>query len=336
MSLAQGGLLSSPESPTTFGREPVVYLTASIAQVAALQAAGTPVPLGTMLLNPTTRKIYGQSDGIGGYSPLGGAVTTTVAGLAAMALAATLTPGTYIDEYGMPYVAVTASVYYPLGTAQHIGRMSLAAVLAYPAPVHGMTAVATGIGNRDVRLEYDSIASVWRPFGGRQLALRLPAPIGRANASGQTGTEEAMPGGQWTFPIGILGANGMGFEWVASADKTGVANSPTLRARFGPLGTTADPTLFGPWTFATTTVGQGGFGAANRDSATSLRLEGSGAVGAQDRFNGGSTTARPAAITTGNLNVSGGAANFLTLTTTGEGTFADWINMTKLDLYLVG
>ena len=42
------------------------------AQVAAANAAGNPVPRGTLLADPTTGQLYGQSDGAGGYEALGG------------------------------------------------------------------------------------------------------------------------------------------------------------------------------------------------------------------------------------------------------------------------
>jgi hypothetical protein len=47
-------------------------LVATPAQVAALAAAGTPVPAGTLLRSSATSVVYGQSDGLGGYAGLGG------------------------------------------------------------------------------------------------------------------------------------------------------------------------------------------------------------------------------------------------------------------------
>jgi YD repeat-containing protein len=47
-------------------------LAATAAQVAALAAAGTPVPAGTLLRSSATSVVYGQSDGLGGYTALGG------------------------------------------------------------------------------------------------------------------------------------------------------------------------------------------------------------------------------------------------------------------------
>jgi hypothetical protein len=60
----------------TYGR---AVLTTS--QLLALAQTGTPIPAGTLLISPTTRLIYGQSDGIGDYQPLGGGVVTLPSGL---------------------------------------------------------------------------------------------------------------------------------------------------------------------------------------------------------------------------------------------------------------
>lgn len=70
---AFGGVASAPIPQPPFAATPVVYYTATAPEVAALAAAGTPVPPGAMLIDPTSRLIYGQSDGVGGYQALGGA-----------------------------------------------------------------------------------------------------------------------------------------------------------------------------------------------------------------------------------------------------------------------
>ena len=70
---AFGGVASAPIPQPPFAATPVVYYTATAPEVAALAAAGTPVPPGAMLIDPTSRQIYGQSDGVGGYQALGGA-----------------------------------------------------------------------------------------------------------------------------------------------------------------------------------------------------------------------------------------------------------------------
>ncbi len=68
---AFGGLETAPIPQPPFAATPVVYYTATPLEVAALATAGTPVPPGAMLIDPTSRLIYGQSDGVGGYEALG-------------------------------------------------------------------------------------------------------------------------------------------------------------------------------------------------------------------------------------------------------------------------
>ena len=49
-----------------------------VATLAARQVAGTPVPVGTQLIDPTSLLVYGQSDGAGSYKTLLGSDTITV------------------------------------------------------------------------------------------------------------------------------------------------------------------------------------------------------------------------------------------------------------------
>ena len=95
MTKAQGGVQLTPAPLTPFATPPIANIVASIAQVAALAAAGTPAPKGVLLVDPTTLLLYGQSDGAGGYVALGGGggviSTYTAAQLAAMESAGTLT-----------------------------------------------------------------------------------------------------------------------------------------------------------------------------------------------------------------------------------------------------
>ena len=67
-------------------------------------AAGAPVMAGMLLRDPATGLIYGQSDGSGGYVPLGAPdASYTAAQLSAMAAAGTLTPfATYVPSDAVP------------------------------------------------------------------------------------------------------------------------------------------------------------------------------------------------------------------------------------------
>ncbi len=51
------------------------YVTIASGDLAGLHTAGRPVPIGTFLKDPTTRLIYGQSDGAGSYEAFGGLVS---------------------------------------------------------------------------------------------------------------------------------------------------------------------------------------------------------------------------------------------------------------------
>lgn len=69
---AQGVVQTAPTFPTPIATPPIANIVASDAQVAAMYAQGTPVPKATFLVDPTTLLLYGQSNGAGGYVPLGG------------------------------------------------------------------------------------------------------------------------------------------------------------------------------------------------------------------------------------------------------------------------
>lgn len=69
---AMGGLQASPDFLKPSATPPIPNVVASAADVATLAANGTPVAKATLLVDPTTKLLYGQSDGQGGYVPLGG------------------------------------------------------------------------------------------------------------------------------------------------------------------------------------------------------------------------------------------------------------------------
>lgn len=267
-----------------------------------------------------------------------GTVTSmTEAQILAAATAGELTAGTFYRSSDSPYTlyyASTASTALPVDTAGYLGVMTMAEMQAHPAPVAGMTATTSDVGNRRVRWEYSGTA--WLPYGGRQLAVRLSAPIGRSSAAGQTGTIELMPSGQWTFPAGTFSANGIGLEIFGGIDKIGgTAEAPQTRVLIGSAGTTADTAIFGTFTMTTTTVAQGFTLGATRESDVSMRVEGSGVIGTADRFNGGSTAARLAGIAVGDMDAAG-VTNYISIATTASGAFAEYVNAHKFDVYIVG
>lgn len=60
---------------TSFGSDSVKEAYQQVltpVEVTALADAGTPVTASVLLVDPDTKQIYGQSDGVGGYSSFGG------------------------------------------------------------------------------------------------------------------------------------------------------------------------------------------------------------------------------------------------------------------------
>ena len=91
----------------------------SIADLATRMSLGRPVPVGVQLIDPATGRVYGQSDGAGGYDPLGPAgaadATNTAAQLATKESGGTLVPyTTYVaNDVGEEFYAAAANKLIP-------------------------------------------------------------------------------------------------------------------------------------------------------------------------------------------------------------------------------
>src|SRR5574343_424638 len=81
----------------------------SIADLATRMSLGRPVPAGVQLIDPTTKQVYGQSDGAGGYSGLNATFSQVTTGIVADGNTATLVKPAGVSRCA---VSVTGSVDY--------------------------------------------------------------------------------------------------------------------------------------------------------------------------------------------------------------------------------
>lgn len=197
---AMGGLQASPDFLKPSATPPIPNVVASVADVAALAANGTPVAKATLLVDPTTKLLYGQSDGQGGYVPLGGGGSGS----------------------GSSYLGAVASQ---------------AAMTALPAVV-GSECLRTDVGTGGTRYELTALpattAANWQPIQGVladgsvvTLVLvdgKLPR---RLRVSVASGCQVTVAVGGVTQPVLIETAAGQEHV-VGIADDPGVAPPTTV------------------------------------------------------------------------------------------------------------
>lgn len=208
MTQAKGGLASSPEFLTPFARTPGVHLTASAAQVAALAVAGTPVPPGAVLIDPVTRLQYGQSDGLGGYSPFGGT----------------------INILGVEYLRLSDGSLLPLVSDGYQGKKTLAAVLALTGS-EGMWANVTDIVPGDL-VRVVNNGTKWRL--AQTVRMRTVAAAAISTAA------QYITAGRFGPPAGAFALCGA-FELMWRFSQPNETNTITsYRIKLGSAGTAAD------------------------------------------------------------------------------------------------
>lgn len=88
-----------------------------------------------------------------------------------------------------------------------------------------------------------------------------------------------------------------------SMSKSSTVDTATIRLRFGPLGTTADPVLLTITTLATTSISVGVLLDFKRSSATTIQKLGN--ASSDQSYSGASAGAFPAAVTVSDMNVNG-------------------------------
>lgn len=156
----------------------------------------------------------------------------------------------------------------------------------------GGGASGTGGGNL-----FFANGSRWKPLNGSCL---LDA-IDSANSAVANTTEQQLSPNRVAIPAGLL----MDFDRLRiflSSSKNGTTDTTTLRVRFGPLGTVADPALATITALATTNQSYGTILQFKRLSATTVQKQGAGDPNAS--YGGPSATAYPAAVTVSNMDTS--------------------------------
>ncbi|MBP7610883.1 MAG: hypothetical protein KA760_15410, partial [Steroidobacteraceae bacterium] len=214
------------------------------------------------------------------------------------------------------------------------GLLTVSAMMALTG-VEGMTCSLSGVGNRVPYARYDATAGVWRPLGGRQLIFRLAADAGQTTGPGNT-TPVLLAGCQCAVPSDVIGADGMGLSYKATGEKLdgSAGESPSMTLLWGPLGTTSDPILAGPFPFTTATSRQIPVdGAFVRRSATTVQLIGTGSISKEQRWTTLPNSAVPVPIASGNL---GTTDNYLSFIATGTGSGTQYVVIHSFDVYWEG
>jgi len=138
----------------------------------------------------------------------------------------------------------------------------------------------------------------WKPMAG---SICLDA-VDTANAAVANTTEQNLNPNHVLIPAGVIGDYDRLRLWV-SLSKNAASDSSTIRVRFGPLGTTADPILATVTTLATTNQSLGFIMEFKRNSATTIQKQGNASTDVS--FNGASAGTYPAAVTVSDMNANG-------------------------------
>lgn len=164
----------------------------------------------------------------------------------------------------------------------------------------------------------------WKPLNGNCL---LDA-IDTANSGAANTTEQQLNPNHVLIPAGLI----MDYDrlrlWF-SASKNGASDSATLRFRFGPLGTAADPVIATISSLAATNQSYGTLLEFKRLSATSIQKQGNADPSAS--YVGASGGVFSAAVPVSNMDSNG---MYLTITAQmSGGTEIPTINDYSLELY---
>jgi hypothetical protein len=137
----------------------------------------------------------------------------------------------------------------------------------------------------------------WKPVGSNVLLDAVDTP----NTSVANTTEQSLTANRVAIPAGVIG----NFDRVllrATVSKNNTADTCTLRVRFGPLGTVADPILA---TITTLAGANQSFGTPlefKRLSATSMQKEGN--ADTSNSFGGANANAFPAAVAVSDMDAN--------------------------------
>lgn len=142
-----------------------------------------------------------------------------------------------------------------------------------------------------------STGTKWKTLNG---ACLLDAVDTTNNAIANTAEQQLNPN-HALIPAGLINDFDR-IKIILSASKNGTADTATIRLRFGPLGTVADPILATITALATTNQSLGTIMQFKRLSSTTIQKQGAGDPNVN--FTGASATAYPAAVTVSNMDTT--------------------------------
>lgn len=137
----------------------------------------------------------------------------------------------------------------------------------------------------------------WKPAGSNVLIDAVDTP----NSSVANTTEQSLTPNRVAIPVGVIG----NFDRLLTritASKNNTADTCTVRVRFGPLGTVADPILATITTLAGASQTLGCILEFKRLSATSLQKQGN--ADTSNSFSGANASAFPAAVAVSDMDAT--------------------------------
>lgn len=181
-------------------------------------------------------------------------------------------------------------------------------VTSYPNAIIRITDVGgnTGAGGGNF---FFTNSTRWKALGGNITLDTVDTP----NTSVANTTEQNLNPNRIGIPAAVISVNGDRLRFRATLTKSGAADTSTIRLRFGPLGTTADPILATITSLATTSISLGVVMDFKRVSATSIQKEGNAST--DNAYGGANAGSFPAATTVSDMD-----ANIMFLSITSQMT----------------
>lgn len=158
-----------------------------------------------------------------------------------------------------------------------------------------------------------STGARWKPISADAMLDAIDTP----NTSVANTSEQQLNTTHIVIPPGVI----QDFDRLRvriSLSKSSTVDTATIRFRFGPLGTTADPIIATITSLATTNVSCGALVDFKRASSTTIQKLGSASP--DQAYNGASGGAYPAAVTVSDMNVNGMFFSITSQMTTGTET----------------
>lgn len=177
-------------------------------------------------------------------------------------------------------------------------------VTAYPNATIRITDVGGNTGAGGGNFFYTN-ATRWKPSSSSILLDSVDTP----NTSVANVTEQNLNGNHIIIPAGVIGVAGDRLRIRMTLTKSAGVDSATIRVRFGPLGTIADPILLTIASLATTALSMGVVVDFKRVSATSVQKQGSAST--DNPYGGASIGAFPAAVAVSDMDAT---AMYLSIT----------------------